>query len=730
MTKIIIFCKKIVVLIFTLFSVSLTASIYDYIYPKSSFPSFSNYGTIGLIQMPTARTMDEGSLAFSWSNSDPYLRGSIIAYPFSWMEASYQYTDVNNALYSDSPAFSGNQTYKDKSFDVKIKFLNQKKHGIDVAIGARDLAGTGVFGSEFLVATKSFNNVDLTFGMGWGVLSNDKHNNPLSYVGDRFKKREKLGGDTRGGEFNVDAFFSGPVSYFAGIEYVIPNLNGGRFKFEYDVTDYELEGFPFGRDSFEFAFEPVKQPDSPFNFGFLYPVSDLLHLKFNYIKGNTINFGFSLQASLGGKDPFIKKRDKLRLVADSRLVRNVTGKDDELLYKASIKYLNEREIFVQGVNISNETLHILYSQSKFQSYIRSAGRAFTVMDEISPDKINTLKVSNINAGMGMHSIEIDRNTFRKYKDDSLYTLATKDITIKPERYNINDIQFNPTVDYPTTFWKFSPSIRSQIGGPDGFYFGDLRISFHAETLFSKRLTLKTDISYGLYDNFSELRLKSDSILPHVRTDINEYLKEGSKTPIINRLQLNYFNELTNEVFYKLSAGLMESMFGGFGGEILYRPFYSDFAVGAELWRVRQRDYDQTINFRSYKTDTGHVNLYYKHPQSQVLFHIKGGRFLAKDSGFSFDFSRRFKSGLRIGAFFSLTDISKSEFGEGSFDKGFYFFIPIETFFDRYSKPNTGFGLRPITRDGGASLIHSLHLYGVTEQAHNMNLTRDLDDLYE
>ena len=72
----------------------------------------------------------------------------------------------------------------------------------------------------------------------------------------------------------------------------------------------------------------------------------------------------------------------------------------------------------------------------------------------------------------------------------------------------------------------------------------------------------------------------------------------------------------------------------------------------------------------------------------------------------------------------------AEFGEGSFDKGFYFYIPIETFFERYSKGNTGFGLRPITRDGAAYLSHGLNLYGVTDQAVSSSIYRDIDDIYD
>jgi hypothetical protein len=680
--------------------------------------------------MPSARTMSEGSLAFSWTNNDPYLRGSILAYPFEWLEASYQYVDINNALYSNVPEFSGGQTYKDKSFDIKIKILSEENFFADVALGARDLAGTGVFGSEFLVATKAFGNLDISLGLGWGNLSADKLSNPLAKISDRFLSRGDIGGNSMGGEFNLDSFFSGPASIFGGIEYRIPNLHGARLKLEYDATDYRLEGFPFGKDSFKFAFEDVKQSSNPFNIGIVYPISNLLHLKLSYVKGNTLSFGFSLQASLAGKSPLVPKQDSLRDVDNYEIVKRVTSKSEDLFYKASLRYLNERDIYISSVNIEEDNIHIAYAQSKFTSFIRASGRAFTLLDQISPEEIKTFTLTNLNAGQGMHKVSIDRDTFAKNKASNHYMLTARKLKIEPTQFEKDQFEYNPKVIYPVTFWNLSPSIRSQIGGPDGFYFGDARLSLNAETLFRKNLSLRTNLSYGFFDTFDELKLKSDSLLPRVRTEINEYLKGGSREIIISSMQLNYFDEISNNLYYKISAGIMEPMFGAIGGELMYRPFFSNYAIGAELWRARKRDYNQLFDFKEYETTTGHLNFYYKHPRSQVLFHIKGGRFLAEDSGLAFDFSRRFKSGLRIGAFFSRTDISKAEFGEGSFDKGFYFFLPVEVFFGKYSKQTTGFGLRPITRDGGASLIHSFHLYGITEQAQFHSLSRDYDDLYE
>ena len=103
------------------------AKVSDYIYPYYDQPSYSNYGTIGLIQMPSARMHKGGTIGFTWTHAEPYLRGSIMGNPFDWFEASYQYTDVNNKLYSDSREFSGSQSYKDKSFDAKFRIIQEKR---------------------------------------------------------------------------------------------------------------------------------------------------------------------------------------------------------------------------------------------------------------------------------------------------------------------------------------------------------------------------------------------------------------------------------------------------------------------------------------------------------------------------------------------------------------------------------------------------------------------------
>jgi hypothetical protein len=718
---------KCILIFFAITSTPLQASTFDYIYPRHHIPSFSNFGTVGLIQMPTARMHPAGTVGFSWSHNDPYINGSIIAYPFSFLEASYSYTDINNALYSDVEAFSGKQTYKDKGFDFKIRLFKERRLLPVISAGFRDLAGTSIFSSEYIVATKRINNLDITFGMGWGIFDQNRVKNPFDYLSDRFKDRSKSG-NTQGGEFDVNTFFSGSAGLFGGIEYIIPNVNGLRLSLEYDGTNYKKEGFPFGRKSFKFAFEPVKQPDSRINFGFTYPVNKHLQLKLNYVKGNTINFGFSLHGSFGGKNPVRKKKDPVKKIINQKEYKYVSGLDDLYLYRNTLRFLDENKLNIQKADLTDNIYSIQYAQSTHASHLRASGRVATILDQITPDHVNKFVITNVNAGMPMNTITVDRDKFTRYQEEKIPVLGVKSLELKPADNN-RVYKYNPSADFPKIFWKIAPQIRSQIGGPDGFYFGDLRMQASSETVFSKNLTFLASGSFGIFDTFDEIKLTSDSILPHVRTDIVKYLQQSSDYNI-KRAQLNWFNSLSPNIYSKISAGLLEEMFGGFGGEVLFRPFHKNYAIGAELWRVKQRDYEMLFKFRDYDITTGHINIYYTEPRSQVLIALKGGKFLAGDSGINFDFSRRFKSGLRIGAFFSRTDISKVEFGEGSFDKGFYFHLPIEIFFESYSKVNTSWGLRPLTRDGAAYLNHSHHLWGVTEQAQIINFTRDFDDLYD
>ena len=716
----------------------LGAQVKEYIYPHFSNPSMSNYGTAGLVMMPSARFYPEGSIVFTWSHLEPYLRGSFVGYPFDWFEASYQYTDVNNKLYSEVPAFSGSQSYKDKSFDAKLRLLKERKYSPQIAIGFRDLGGSSLFASEYIVASKMIANIDLTLGMGWGVIGKNRVKNPFTYLGDRFNSRDRnTSGDTQGGEFNYNTFFSGKTAgLFGGVEIYLPRLKGTRLKIEYDGNEYGKESDKvvngqYVLDKFE-GYLPVAQK-SRVNYNFLYPVTKNFHIKLGYIRGNELNFGFSLAGLYRDKDPYVKKRDPRDEIKNAEFYKLVNKQGgDKYLYRTSLKFLGEASFYVQYANrkAESDTFEVAFAQSKYLSQPLAIGRITRILNDIAPDEIKNFTLTNINADQAMYTINIPRDDFNAFDDASLANALRESVDIyKAPPINKEEYEYKPSIKFPVIMNKFSPAIRSQIGGPDGFYFGEIALSAHTEVIVRRDVNILAITALGLYDTFGELKLASDSVLPHVRTDIVKYLQQSNKLNIA-RLQMNYFKHPYKDIYAKLSGGILEPMFLGVGGEILWRPFGRSFGIGAELWRVKQRAYRQLFSTRAYQTTTGHFNLFYREPNTRVLAQIKAGRFLAEDSGFSFTFSREFRSGANMGVFFSLTDISKEEFGEGSFDKGFFFNLPIQMFFDKYSRGMTGFGLRPLTRDGAQSLVHAQDLWSTTYSASENNFMRDWSDIYD
>ena len=338
--------------------------ILDYKYQFQT-PTFSSYGTVGLIQMPSARFLDQGSLAVAYSNFDPYARIAMVAYPFSWLEMYYQYTDISNKLYSDVFAYSKNQTYKDKGFDIKIKLLDESQNLPALALGLRDLAGTGLFSSEFLVASKQFDSFDFTLGFGWGNLSDNALKNPLTRLSTRFESRrgfQEEGG--LGGEISTSSFFRGEkIGIFGGIQYQVPFTQGMQLKIEYDSTDYDNEGF-YSLD-----------PESNINYGLSYALNENFKFNLGYIRGNKFQFGFSVSGNFGKKSRTLIRSEQHVPIKRSDVARKVNATRTRLLYLSTLKNLNDRELHPKRMDLNESAtkFSVSFAQNKFLSYPQAYG---------------------------------------------------------------------------------------------------------------------------------------------------------------------------------------------------------------------------------------------------------------------------------------------------------------------------------------------------------------------
>jgi hypothetical protein len=188
------------------------------------------------------------------------------------------------------------------------------------------------------------------------------------------------------------------------------------------------------------------------------------------------------------------------------------------------------------------------------------------------------------------------------------------------------------------------------------------------------------------------------------SDIKQYLKNMDKGILIGRAQLDYHLTPKKNHHLMITAGVLEDMYSGYGFEYLNFKQNSNYAYGFEVFNVRKRDYDWGFGHLDYENLTYNANFYLRNYGS-IPFDMKisAGEYLAGDLGYTIEFSRKFSNGVSFGAFATFTDVSSAQFGEGSFDKGIFFNIPIYGNMINYS-------WRPLTKDPGAKIVrrNTLH----------------------
>ena len=706
--------KRLILLIAIFISNSVAASIEEY-YPYKVHPSASNYGNTGILELPNARFMPEAQLRFNFSASYPYEHTSLTASPFSWLEATYRYTELKNEKYGPA-IYSGNQTLKDKGFDLKARIRRETYYFPAISVGLRDVAGTGIFASEYIVSSKKIGKFDFSLGLGWGVLGTaDNISNPLSSLKESFKTRDDE--SDLGGTFTFKNWFSGDTALFGGVEYDFPK-RGLKFKLEYDTSYFDRR-----KDRAD-----IEETKSRLNFGVDYFFSDNLSLSSSFERGHQFRVSFRLKGNF--LNDTIKKPSPKKVQSLNREQKNKIKEDNNIFYRSLNLSLRDESIYIQAANLNKKEVDVAIATSRFYSLTRPIGRTARIVTALSPDEIEKINIHAMNGDFEVAKISLGKDYFVKADSGSmssneLLKLSALDSDNSKPLYQ--EAKFIPRVDFPEFSWTMSPSIKHQIGGPEGFYLGQLLWKTDTTIKFRRNLALYTSFSFNIYDTFDEFNNPSASTIPHVRSDIQDYLSEGKNS--IQRLQLEYFGTPYKDVFTRFDVGYLEEMFGGVGGEILYRPFNKKYAIGLSLHKVKQRGYDQLFSFRDYSTTTGHLGLYYDLPY-QIRSQLLIGKYLAGDKGATLDLSRRFKSGFTLGIFATKTNLSSEEFGEGSFDKGFYISVPTYLFYPNYRSGVISFGLHPLTKDGGAILNKHNSLIGILGDSSSSSLARDWDKILD
>ena len=659
----------------------------------------NDWGGIGLLQTPTARMAKVGELSISFSRAYPYSQLNSTLQPLDWLELSYRYTSVSGVAYG-SQALSGNQSYKDKSIDLKVQLLKESHVWPELAVGARDAVGTGLFSGEYVVANKRLGNFDASLGLGWGSLgSRGSMGNPLGLISNKFNSRD-AGFSGQGGEPGLGKYFRGRTSLFGGVQYQTP-WEPLIIKVEYDGSGYRFND-PF----------TIAKPKSPFNFGAVYRLTSSFDLTFGVQRGNVATLGVAFHAPMTHLATAKINDPVLPYFVAERPVKQPdwSATAQELTLQTKWK--------VSAIEQQGSVLRVEFENANAVYWRETIERATAVLHSLAPAEVDEFQFTYKTRGIAMATHVVGRERWSKTMRQPLLpseltaksdvkpasTAASKTALVKP-------VNVFSSRELPITGdlgWK----LRQNFGGPDGFILYQAVVEGAAEWHVTPNTWLSGVMNLRAFDNYKNFRYTADSQLPRVRTYIREYLTTSRVT--IPNLQLTQAGQVGPNQYVSVYGGYLESMYSGLGGEWLYRPLAGPLALGVDLNAVRQRNFDQKFGLRNYRVLTGHATAYIETGWNDVLAKVSVGQYLAKDKGITVDLSRRFANGVVFGAFATKTNVSSAQFGEGSFDKGIYFSIPLSALFTR-STPDVGsFVWNPLIRDGGAKLNRAYTLYDMTK----------------
>ncbi|WP_374536435.1 YjbH domain-containing protein [Chitinimonas taiwanensis] len=671
-------------------------------------------GQRGFIQMPDARTGEEGSWRMGFAVQSPYRALWTSASLMPWLEVSARFTRI-----SDVEGFANNSQYGDygdKAFAAKLQLLDERYWQPALAVGIDDFEGTGLFSSHYVVASKQIGDADLSIGYG--------------------RKR------TQG--------------VFGGVRYPIPGLAGLKLVAEYDANQYasDLAAKESGAD----------KRKQGLNLGLAYQYG-WLNGQVGRMRDGTMTANAYVDIPLNKKE-FIPKLDEP--AALEKLPVRPTEQawlEDGQYQRHLLRALQRQQYRDIRCSYRAATLDIELANTRIALPSRAAGRAARIALAHAPFGVREISITLKQGGLPVTQYRFnDTDALARYFNGALSREdLARSVTIKQASANEPDspetsveqiaqwdepnysadleagqstgeIAALSVRDRGLSQLRVAPKLGAYFNDPSGVLKYDLYLQASLNARLAQRTFLDLSATASVLENVSSVTQDSNSALPHVRSDVAQY-KRDSKAAL-ERAAISQYFHLGQGWYGRTSAGLYEEMFGGIGGQVLYQPSRAPYTLDLTLDRVRQRDTGGGLKFRDYEATTAIASLHYRIPSQGLTTTLRAGRFLAGDEGVRAEVAKRFRSGVEMGAWYTVTngnDITSPGSPTSPYhDKGVFLSIPLNVLLTKDTAAVGRYSLAPWTRDVGQIVAYPGDLYGIVSRYLTNREDRDglveLDDL--
>lgn len=685
----------------------------------------NSYGLAGGVETPTAEMLPDGTLGGTVSYNSSARRHNVVFQLHPRITTALRYSRVDGIDDHNDLGYIW-----DRSFDIRFQVLDEAGWRPSVAIGLQDFLGTGVYSGEYIVATKTITpKIRASLGVGWGTLAGDPR-----VIDTR---------DT-GGKPNADEWFSGRARAFGSVTWQATDKL--RLVAEYSNDKY-VARYLRQTGVLDEVDQGDGEPGSKLNLGAYYTFSPSYQVGLYTIGGDMVGAQFSFALNPRNA-PFPSGLEKAPAPVKPRPAPSADPEGwsgawsadptaQPAIQTALASALKDEGQVLESMALSGNRAEVRIRNTRYVQQSEAVGRTARLMTRALPPSVETLVITSNSDGMATSSVVLKRADVERLENTEAGRIAQASQLVDADP-RPGDLVTTPGL-FPRFRWNLAPYLEIGLFDPqDPLRYetgGQLKASYEfmpglivSGTLRQRAFGSMEQRGPGIPgdrgEHYTPEEYLSDPAneylngVPRVRSDTRMYT--GNDSPTIPELTLAWYAQPTEAIYTRVTVGLLERAFGGVSTEVLWKPANSPLAFGAEVNRVKKRDFDDVFAFRDYEVTTGHVSAYYEFANGFTA-QLDVGKYLAGDKGATFTLTREFANGWRVGAFATKTDLSAEEFGEGSFDKGLTISIPVSWAIGTPTRDRAGSTLRSLSRDGGARLNVDGRLYDKVRDAQSVKL---------
>lgn len=644
------------------------------------------FGQSGLVSLPDARISETPVLRLGVNAGNSHVRSWATLTPAPWFELTLRQADLDTGAAAVDPAFAHDRY---RAADIKLRLLEETKFLPQVAIGRQDLFNNSRFSNNYLVLSKRFGIVDVSAGI-------DDSNAKNLFGGLRVRPFEDI-----------------PVGLMVDYKKI---KSTPATKNALDRIGYH-DGVAYGIEfRHQWLVGQLSRDDQETRVG--------TYLQIPLEKTSTARKLQPLPADAVQSSPHSDQQ--------AAAAPGLAGQSLQQI---------QQQLIEQGftdISLSQEAHEITVSASHpyFEDISRSVGRIARTLNRYAPASAERFVIHYTENSIPVVSYRIqDRHSLDRYfaglkSPHQLQAIVAVEYPASPVA-TAGDSAAAANVssreqDWFHISWSDTSGRRLTLIPIDldpYIYADDKPLQFEVYSL----LTAQQPLTRGLYldgglrltwwEDVSDAAGISNSPLPHVRSDIGQY-KDNGRLQIDSLLLNQYFQPARNWTA-RASLGYYEEMFAGLGGQLLYRPEFQDWAVDVSADWLRQRDTHGGLGLGDYSVFSALLGLHYQLPGTRLAADLKLGRFLAKDAGARLEVSKTFASGIRLGAWYSVTNADDDTFpgnpDQPYHDRGILLSIPVSVFTGQETRLRKDIELRPWPRDAGQMVRSPDDLYTSTRQ---------------